>query len=193
MEIHLDESRFFGKLIQTWYLVPGTWFPKQENYYQFLFPIGKIGKANGHPDEKVPSHYLGNEFGDSPSQFSHQHGERTEVLSMDRQVTLLQHPPLASWPFPHCINPLFGHDRHVTSSRPSSLAGLHSSNNYQLSPDGPPPLHRYHTSKVKTETVWTLGYLYTTLLREAILLTNILKYLKVWPGRTPSPLFSKAV
>ena len=100
-------------------------FPKQENYYQFLFPIGKIGKANGHPDEKVPSHYLGNEFGDSPSQFSHQHGERTEVLSMDRQVTLLQHPPLASWPFPYCINPLFGHDRHMTSSRPSSLADFH--------------------------------------------------------------------
>ena len=79
-------------------------FPKQENHYQFLFPIRKIGKANGHPDEKVPSHYLGNEFGDSPSQFSHEHGEGIEVLSIDIQVMLLQHPPLASWQSPHCIN-----------------------------------------------------------------------------------------
>jgi len=35
-------------------------FPKQENHYQFLFPIGKIGKANGHP---VPFWYLMNKFG----------------------------------------------------------------------------------------------------------------------------------
>ena len=87
----------------------------------------------------------------SHSQLSHQHGEGTKVLSIDRQVLLLQHAPLAG----NSLIVLILSAAMTGRWRPHGLlAWLDGTlqtmtNKDQLSPSGPPPLHRYYTSKVK--------------------------------------------